>query len=469
MRRPSRWVLLCALFAAALLVSGCTQGPATPAPGTSPAAPGKIVIAIQPTETAAEISPRAKELETFLESRTGADVEVLIPTTYAAVIEALRFGNAHAGFVSAWPAALAHQKAGAELVLAEVREVVIGQEKQEKPFYFSYWVVLKNSPVAGLAELRGKKACFPSPISTSGYVMPSARLVELGLVPRPAAGKEIDLKAFFGEVTFGGGYAQCWAALKAGQVDVAIIAGDVSEKLYREVLNETWVLEQQGPIPSHAIVFGKNLPEPSRSKLKQAFLDLGGPQHRDLMRKLVSAIFVRFQETTTPEHIAPLGRALELTGQEFIEKFPSRLQEVVTVEMGEHYFAVKGGEKGGPIRVPAGKTVGLHFVNTGTLLHEVVMGRTVEYSEQVVEGKTARVPDGYQSPLFENLSADVFIYKPEKIEVATEGKLGELEIGPGGDLWVRVQFPPELKGEWEIGCFVPGHYEKGMKARLIIE
>lgn len=315
-----RSVLLLAV-AVAVLASGCTSAPSPPAEAATPApAPEKLVIAIQPTQAAAELSPRARELERFLEPRVGADVEILVPTTYAGVIEALRFGHAQAGFMSAWPAALASEKAGAEIALAEVREVVIGEEKQEQPFYFSYWVVLKESPYQNLTELRGKKACFSSPLSTSGYVFPLARLVELGLVPAPAPGKEADPEAFFGEATFGGGYAQCWAALKAGQVDVSIIAGDVAEKLYREVLDGTRILEQQGPLPSHAVVFAKGLQEPLRSKLESALLELGTPENRDLMRKLVSGIFVRFQRSSTEEHVGGLDRALEATGLKFTER-----------------------------------------------------------------------------------------------------------------------------------------------------
>ena len=125
---------------------------------------------------------------------------------------------------------------GAEVVLAEIREVSIGDEKTEEPFYFSYWVVPKDSPYASLEDLRGKKVAFPSQLSTSGYVAPLARLVELGLVEQPEEGNAADPSDFFGEVIYAGGYSQAWEALKAGQVDVAIIAGDVPADLYDEVL-----------------------------------------------------------------------------------------------------------------------------------------------------------------------------------------------------------------------------------------
>ncbi|MBI4233252.1 MAG: phosphate/phosphite/phosphonate ABC transporter substrate-binding protein [Chloroflexi bacterium] len=323
------FVVLAVLFGG-LLLGACRASPA-PAPSALPtqaaaaqaptpevkATKDKLVIAILPTASPEALSAESKELERFLEARTGADVEIVVPTLYGGVIEALRFGHAHAAFLSAWPAALAAKNAGATVALAEVREVVIGQEMQEKPFYFSYWVVRKDSPYRTLSDLKGKKVAFSSPLSTSGYVFPMARLMELGLVD--PAGKEPDPKQFFGEVLFAGGYAQAWQALKQGQVDVTIIAGDVSERLYREVLDGTRILEQQGPIPSHAVVFGKELREPLRSKLQEALLELGTPENRPLMRKFISGIFVRFQATSTEEHLSGLSKALDLTRLAFTE------------------------------------------------------------------------------------------------------------------------------------------------------
>lgn len=279
----------------------------------------KIVFAVLPTATPEQLSANAKELGTFLSQKMGREVELIFPTTYAGVVEALRFGNAQAAFMSAWPARLAGKIAGADVGLAEVREVLIGQEKKEETFYFSYWVVPKNSSITKLEELRGKRAVFASPLSTSGYVAPLARLIELGLVEKPAAGKEADPKTFFGQVTFAGGYQQGWEALRAGQADVAIIAGDVAEKLYREVLDGTKVIEQQGPIPSHSVVFAKQLDGQTKQRLKDALLELGKPEYRDLMRKFISGIFVGFKATTAEEHLASLTKYLDTTQLAFVE------------------------------------------------------------------------------------------------------------------------------------------------------
>lgn len=281
----------------------------------------KIVIAIQPTLSSDEMLKKAKPLEKFIKDGLGGktDVQVYVPSSFAAVVESLRFGHAHVAFMSAWPAQLAVQLGGAEVALAEVREVIHGAKKVEAPYYYSYWVVPSNSPYQNLQSLKGKTACFPSPISTSGYVAPMGRLSELNLI-QPVEGKEADPKAFFKDVVFGGGYAQCWQALKQGQVDVSIIAGDVPEKLYKEVLAGTRVIEEQGPIPSHAVVLSKELKEPLRSQTLQAISKLSAPEHRDLMRSFISSIFVGFKPTTASEHLGPLTRYLKLARLKYTER-----------------------------------------------------------------------------------------------------------------------------------------------------
>ena len=281
----------------------------------------RLVVAIQPTLASDEMLKKAKPLETFLRQSLGknTDVQVYVPTSYAAVVESLRFGHADLAFMSAWPAQLAVQRGGAEVALAEVRQVIHGTEKVEAPYYYSYWVVPKDSPYQSLESLRGKSACFSSPISTSGFVAPMGRLAELKLI-QTARGQEADAKTFFKEVLFGGGYAQCWQALKQGQVDVTIIAGDVPEKLYNEVLASTRVIEQQGPIPSHAVVISKELKEPLRSQALQAISRLSNPEYRSLMRSFISSIFVGFKPTTAADHLGSLTNYLKLAGLKYKER-----------------------------------------------------------------------------------------------------------------------------------------------------
>jgi phosphonate transport system substrate-binding protein len=323
-KQLSRRAALALLAGVALLAACGSDGektePSSAANATMAAPRGsKLTIAVQPTNTPEKLSTDAKQLEEFLAVRLNRDVEIIFPTSYAGVIEALRFGHAQVAFMSAWPLALAQKNAGAEIALAEVREVVIGAEAKQEPYYFSYWVVRKDSPYTTLEDLRGKKVALPSALSTSGYVAPVGRMVELGLIPSEKD-KEADPKRFFGEVLLAGGYAQGWEALKNGQVDATVIAGDVSEKLYREVLDNTRVVEQQGPVPSHGVAFARQLKTEERSQIKDALLALNNPEHRPLMRTFISAIFVGFKPTTAEEHLASLNKFLDLTQLQYVER-----------------------------------------------------------------------------------------------------------------------------------------------------
>ncbi|MCL6565183.1 MAG: phosphate/phosphite/phosphonate ABC transporter substrate-binding protein [Acidobacteriia bacterium] len=280
----------------------------------------KLVVAIQPTFAVAEMLERAKPLEQFLEQKLGdVDVEVYVPLSQAGVIEALRFGHAHAAFMGPWAAQLAVEMAGAELVLAEVREVLIDGKPAQATYYYSYWIVLPSSPYHTLAELRGKRACFPSPVSGSGYVGPLGRLVETKLLNH-TEGQEANPQQFFGQVLFAGGYGQCWQALQAGQVDVTVIAGDVPARLYHTVLENSRVLDQQGPLPSHAVLVSRELREPLRSRVVEAIAALGAPEHRPLMRTFISGIFVGFERSSAEKHLAAFRRYLDLTGLQFTER-----------------------------------------------------------------------------------------------------------------------------------------------------
>jgi phosphonate transport system substrate-binding protein len=305
-----RLLILIVIITIILFAMACTGGRE---------AKSRIVIAVQPTNTAEQLASDAREIEQFLKTQLNREVELVFPTSYAGAVEALRFGHAQAAFMSAWPLALAQKYAGAEVALAELREVIIDQDKKEEPYYFSYWIVAPDSPAQKLEDLKGKRVALPSQLSTSGYVAPMARLVELGLLSTEP-GKEVDPKKFFGDVLFAGGYAQAYEALKQKQVDATVIAGDVAEKLYRDVLAATRVIERQGPIPSHGVAFAKSLEEPLRSELRSALLELGKPERRPMMRKFISAIFVGFKETTTAEHLASLNKFLEATQLQYVER-----------------------------------------------------------------------------------------------------------------------------------------------------
>lgn len=126
------------------------------------------------------------------------------------------------------------------------------------------------------------------------------------------------------------------------------------------------------------------------------------------------------------------------------------------IELGEMYFQVEGLERGQALELEAGEAYTLVFDNRGQMQHEILLGR------EVVQEDGA--PDGYRVNFF----ADVEVELEGRGEGGGEYKieaesLHEIYLDPAGRIEVSFRVPEDLSGEWELGCFIPGHYEAGMK------
>lgn len=143
---------------------------------------------------------------------------------------------------------------------------------------------------------------------------------------------------------------------------------------------------------------------------------------------------------------AALG-GLALSVEPRVQGFADEGMEAdLEIHMGEFYFQISGQEKNAPIRIKAGEPHLIHLENEGQVEHEIHFGRDANVAEA-----------HYMENLFGPGGDD-----------AMRGWLG-LHLKPGESAKIHVFVPESKKGEWEIGCFMPGHYEAGQKAPLIIE
>ncbi len=162
--------------------------------------------------------------------------------------------------------------------------------------------------------------------------------------------------------------------------------------------------------------------------------------------------------TAAPATAAPQALLAHKAGAKH-ELQPKRIETAIEIDMGDHYFGSTTGQKNPTFTLPVGKTVGIHFHNEGTVMHEFEVGQKYKQG------------GGYEKSLFELIKADVFFYYPGGVKSEVGGAtFEEVEIEQGiQDVWLRFTVPAELKGEWEIGCFAPEHYEKGMKAKIVFQ
>lgn len=160
--------LLATLTACSSTASGAN---AVPAPET-------LVFAQVPSESAQGIAENNDAIIKVIEQETGLKVEIQQATDYAAVIEGLRAGKIQIAGLGPFSYMVAKDSgAGVEALGALV------DGPTDEPGYKSYGIVPAGSDITDLSGFKGKTVCFVDPTSTSGFLYPSAGLLDLGIDP----------------------------------------------------------------------------------------------------------------------------------------------------------------------------------------------------------------------------------------------------------------------------------------------
>lgn len=171
-----------------------------PQPGELGSAERPVKLYFVPSVDAAVIVESGEAIARYIKGLTGIHIEVSVPTSYAATIEAMGVAEGDAmGFIPALGYVLANQKYGVEVTLAVVR---FGRH-----WYASQFLVRADSGITSLEQLAGKKWAVPSLTSTSGFLYPTSLLISKGIEP--------------GEQVVAGGHPQAVLAVYEGSADFA--------------------------------------------------------------------------------------------------------------------------------------------------------------------------------------------------------------------------------------------------------
>ena len=137
------------------------------------------------------------------------------------------------------------------------------------------------------------------------------------------------------------------------------------------------------------------------------------------------------------------------------------LQRDLTISMGEMFFQLEGQDQNETITLEAGIPYRITFSNVGTLVHRVKFGRGLVIEEGV--------PFAYTEDLFAGVPVKILgLEDLDGVRIISD-QLIELDLDAGKQVEVTFTLPVMKAGEWELGCFVIGHYEAGMRTTLVIE
>lgn len=120
-------------------------------------------------------------------------------------------GMADIGFICGLPYVMEKDKPqpGIDLLLAPVMK---DAKYKDKPIYYSYVIVHKDSKINNFSDLKGNRFVFNDEISNSGYSMPRAHLIDLG-----------ETKGFVGSVVRAGSHEESIRMVALGKSDVSAV------------------------------------------------------------------------------------------------------------------------------------------------------------------------------------------------------------------------------------------------------
>ncbi|QAA21327.1 PhnD/SsuA/transferrin family substrate-binding protein [Sporolactobacillus terrae] len=193
--------------------------------GSGSSAKKTITVVWYPNESGADMKSSREAIDKVIADATGKKVVDKLTTDYNIAIEAIASGNADIGFMAAQGYIEAHKKN--EKVLPLV--VNSGASGTLKDAVYYSWIAVnskdadkyKSNNGYSIDGIKGKRMSFVSTSSTSGFVVPSSRIIANFKSDHL---KQEDLQVgnkFFKQVVFGQSHQGSAVNLLTGKADVA--------------------------------------------------------------------------------------------------------------------------------------------------------------------------------------------------------------------------------------------------------
>jgi phosphonate transport system substrate-binding protein len=248
-----------------LVLAGCgggEQGASDPDP---------LRVGVVPNQNPEKVEAEYEPFGGYLAEQLGRDVELMVPTSYNAVVEAMVNDELDLAYFG-----------GLTYVQARNRGEVTPLVTEINPYtgdttYHSVIIVPAGSNVGEVSELRGRDFAFGSASSTSGSLYPAIILQDAG----------IDYRTDLGEFTYTGGHDATAQAVANGRVAAGGLEDRILYNLEKEgAVDEgsVRVVEESDPIEGYPWVVRNALSDALKEQIVQAFLDIDDPRLLDLLR-----------------------------------------------------------------------------------------------------------------------------------------------------------------------------------------
>ena len=280
-----------------MVLGGCSKKQESPLGSED----NPIRMAMVPSLETTKLLASGEKLAQLLHEETGYYYKATVPTSYAAVIEALGAGKLEIAWLAPLSYVLAHDKYSARVLLITIRA---GSKD-----YRGHIIAHTDRGINSIEDLKGKRFAFGDPLSTSGTIYPKLLLLQKG----------IDPETYFSQAVNSAGHDKTVMAVYNGQVDAgAIYGGEVSDarekviQLIPDVMEKTKIIAKTDPIPNDTVSVRGDLPEDMVIKIRDGLIRVA---KSDEGRRTVMDLYgIDGLAPTTDKNFDSVRRAAKMLG-----------------------------------------------------------------------------------------------------------------------------------------------------------
>jgi phosphonate transport system substrate-binding protein len=234
-------------------------------------------VGVLPDQSQVELESRYEPLIAYLQQSLGREVELLVPTSYADLLDVFDQGLLDLAWFGGLTFTRAVNRSGA--VPLVMRDIDLE--------FTSVFLVPRLAEGHELHDFGGKSLAFGPSLSTSGHLMPRHHLVDQG----------IDPEAFFSDVRHSAGHDQTASWVQAGQVALGAVNSLVLETMIQDGRldrDRVRVLDRTAPYQNYVWVVPAELDQDGLVRLRDAFLELDRtlPEHERVLAALGAGAFL---------------------------------------------------------------------------------------------------------------------------------------------------------------------------------
>lgn len=240
----------------------------------------EILIGLIPEENIFTQMDRHRPLAAYLTRKLGTKVRFTILSRYGDVLDRFMSRKMDGAFFGVFTSALAMEQLDAEPIVHPVNPD--GSSGVQ-----SYIFVRKDSNIASVADMKGKRIAFVDRATVTGYLYALAFFRERGVQ---------DLKSYFRDISFTGSHGSTIYAVLDGRSDIGTAKSKIFNQLVKKdpgIKEELLVIAKSREFPDTTLFLRKDLPQVKRMQIRDILLGMEkDADGLEVLKKLEAKMFV---------------------------------------------------------------------------------------------------------------------------------------------------------------------------------